>query len=269
MKLLDSAPDYEHGYLRVPLAVWAALYCRAPLTRRQLQLVSVILRESWGWQTKDGRVYRWTRPLSPRQFSRATGLSTDRLAQDLRALVARGLLREQSQRYQLVADPSLWKTRLTPPPKRRQEGAISAATTAQAALSPPHVKKAKKLKRNVPRSRVGELSPVGENSPDQKASTSDQPARNSTTAPASGAPGVAERLVLVLESFVGPLAPVEVETLRQWVQEAGVVPVWDALEPFFRRGAPATRRQLQTLLRKRNGMNRTGPPSSQEKAAHA
>ena len=62
-----NAPDYSRGYLRVPLDLWRALYCRAPLTRRQLQPVSVVIRESWGWQQPGGQVYRWTRPLTPRQ----------------------------------------------------------------------------------------------------------------------------------------------------------------------------------------------------------
>ena len=106
----DHAPDYRRGYLRVPLALWAQLYCRAPLTRRQLQLVSVVIRESWGWQRR-GQIQLWTRPLPPRQLAQLTGLSTDHLTRDLKALVAQGVLREQDQRYQLVPDPGLWKTR--------------------------------------------------------------------------------------------------------------------------------------------------------------
>src|SRR3954470_20469010 len=95
------APNYERGYLRVPLSVWADLYCRAPLTRRQLQLVSAVLRESWGWQLRKGEVRLWTRPLTASHFAAATGLSTDHLARDLRALVARRVLDEREGRYQL------------------------------------------------------------------------------------------------------------------------------------------------------------------------
>lgn len=268
MTLPEAAPDYSHGYVRVPLSIWSALYCQAPLTRRQLQLVSIILRESWGWQTKDGRVYRWTRPLSPRQFSAATGLSTDHLARDLRALVDRGLLRQQGQRYQLVADPPLWKTRLLLPPKQRSEGSISAATTAKAALSPPHVKKAKKLKRNVSRFPESELSPVGDNSTAQQSVTANKPARTRSTADFPLSSGNAERLILLIESFVGPLSAAAARALREWTEVAGVVPVWDALEPFFRQGAAATRRQLQTLLSERTGAERNSPDSASDKEAH-
>jgi hypothetical protein len=269
MKLLDSAPDYAHGYLRVPLAIWAALYCQAPVTRRQLQLVSVILRESWGWQTKDGQVYRWTRSLTSRQLSAATGLATDHLTQDLQRLVDGGLLRQQGQCYQLVADPTLWKTRLSPPSKPRREGVISAAATAKAALSPPHVKKAKKLQRNVPRSRESEFSPPGDNSTAQQASMGMRPTLSWATTDTLAEPGVAERLVLLIEAFVGPLPAAEVQTLREWTQEAGVVPIWDALEPFFRQGAPATRCQLQTLLRERVGWKQARLSSDRRKEADA
>src|SRR5437870_13702023 len=127
----DLAPDFRRGYLRVPLTVWQALYCRAPLTRRQLQLVSVVIRESWGWQKPGGEVYRWTRPLTVRQFAQATGLSTDHLRRDLQVLVAQGILREQAGRYQLVPDPGLWKTWLPLPLKRRSEAPKPPATSAK------------------------------------------------------------------------------------------------------------------------------------------
>jgi hypothetical protein len=265
----DHGPDYDHGYVRVPLSIWAALYCQAPLTRRQLQLVSHVLRESWGWQTKDGQVYRWTRPLTPRRFSAATGLSTDHLTQDLRILVARGLLREAGRRYQLVPDPALWKTHPSRAPKSRAERVQTAADIAKTALLPSAVKKAKKEQRNVPRSPESELSPSGDNSLSRVSASDAPPDRSRAAVRAPADPGVAEPLVRLIESFVGPLSPREAGVLRAWIAAAGVVPVWDALEPSFRQGAPATRRQLQRLLRERGGTPKNEISSFLDKEAHA
>src|SRR6266542_4132987 len=145
----DPAPDYTRGFLRVPLEFWAALYCRAPLTRRQLQLVSVVLRESWGWQGKGGQVQLWTRSLLVRQFAQLTGLSTDHLAQDLQTLVERGILRQDGQRYQLVPHPQLWITPGSREPKERPVAPKPPALTAKTALPAPDVKKKNKKQRNV------------------------------------------------------------------------------------------------------------------------
>lgn len=138
-----ALPDYGRGFLRVPHAVWMEVYCQAPLTRRQLQIVSVVLRESWGWRadSREGRVTDvndgspgsiqkrkgssnaagpgvrlWTRPLTPRAFARATGLSTDHLARDLRDLVSRGILREREGCYQFIGSPKEWQPKSKTPP---------------------------------------------------------------------------------------------------------------------------------------------------------
>ena len=70
-----------------------------------MQLISVVLRESWGWGAKGGGVRLWTRPLSTRRFAEATGLSTDRIARDLRLLVEAGVLLEGEGRYALGGFP--------------------------------------------------------------------------------------------------------------------------------------------------------------------
>ena len=51
-----SHPDYSRGYLRVPLDTWLAVYCQAALSRRQLQLLSFVIRETWGWRDKTGGI---------------------------------------------------------------------------------------------------------------------------------------------------------------------------------------------------------------------
>jgi hypothetical protein len=97
-----TAPDFSRGFLRVPTPVWEALVCRTPLTRRQLQLAAVVLRESWGWRARGGGVRLWTRPLTTGDFARATGLATDRIARDLTALERRGFLLRHGNCWQLV-----------------------------------------------------------------------------------------------------------------------------------------------------------------------
>jgi phage replication O-like protein O len=108
------APDFRRGFLRVPLAFWLEAYCRSPLTRREMQIVSAVLRESWGWNSRDGVPRLWTRPLPTRQFARLTGLSTDRLKQDVESLVERGVLLRRGDRYQAVTDPQAWRPRTYP-----------------------------------------------------------------------------------------------------------------------------------------------------------
>ena len=126
----SNAPDYRGGYLRVPLSLWLLVYCQAPLTRREIQLVSVVLRESWGWRSKDGRAKLWTRPLKPGKFAALTGLSTDRIGKDLAGLVERGVLLEQDGSYQLVPFPQLWQPRPSKgraiPPNGREPAAETA-----------------------------------------------------------------------------------------------------------------------------------------------
>ena len=243
-----GAPDYDRGYLRVPLSIWSALYCQTPLTRRQLQLCSVVLRESWGWRSRKGGVYLWTRPLSARQFQAATGLATDHLTRDLRDLIARGILRERERRYQLVPDPQVWKTRSRKAPKERSAGAETTASTAKTALSPSVLKKANKEQRNVEDLPESELSPSGDNLAPGASPSARKPGLTRVSGPSGGASGTADRLAPLIDSFVGALSPGEAAALRAWIRQAGVVPVWDTLEPFFRQGRRATRQQLQTLL---------------------
>lgn len=97
-----GSPDYSRGYLRVPLDVWLGTFCRGTLTRRQLQLVAVVLRESWGWHDREGRPYTWTRPLSSAAFSRLTGIAPDHARREVRGLLSRGVLAEAAGRYRFV-----------------------------------------------------------------------------------------------------------------------------------------------------------------------
>jgi hypothetical protein len=234
----DHAPDFRRGFLRVPLSIWIDLYCRAPLTRRQLQIVSVVIRESWGWQKPGGEVYRWTRPLTPRQFAALTGLSTDHLARDLKVLVAQGVLRERAGQYQLLPDLGLWKTSTPAPPEGRPAAPKSPGWSAETALPLPGLKTDHKQQRNVVR-------PV-----DNFASALLAP---------PGKPSLSQRALLearfcrVVAAFVGGMSQDEAEGLRARVQHEGIAAVWASLGPAFRSGPAAVRAVLQQPVEEARG----------------
>jgi len=230
-------PDFSRGYLRLPLPVWLAVFCRAPLTRRQLQLVAVVIRESWGWQTATGHVRLWTRPMTTRQFTEATGLAGDHLRRDLRRLIARNVLRENAGRYQFLPDPSQWITLIIPPPKQRSLPPEWLDLNAKMAASNPASKKENRKQRNVTAFSVNEFSTPGDNS-----------SSRSSGAAAGISAAAATRLVDVIAAFVGSLSAREAEALRQWIAEAGVAVVWRSLEPSFRLGSVAGRRHLEAIL---------------------
>jgi len=215
-----TGPDFSRGYLRLPNALWEALFCRGPLTRRQLQIVAVVLRESWGWQQRDGQVRLWTRPLPTSRFAAATGLDRSNLARALARLVERGVLQRDGRRYRFV--PDRW---ITPPapgsfrppsaPERPRRGVIPTPPT-------PGPKKAKTEERNV-------------------AAAGD----NSSAAPFS------DPFVAVVLAFVGSLAGEEQAALRRWVAKEGVAAVWQLLAPTWSRGPAVARAELRACLRER------------------
>lgn len=254
-------PDFRRGYLRVPLAVWLTVFCRAPLTRRQLQIVSVVIRESWGWQSRSGEVRVWTRRLASRQLAEATGLSTDHLARDLRLLLDRGVLREQEGRYQFVWDTRLWKSPAEMPRIRRSVAPNRPHGTANRAATAPDVKIGNIEKRNVAVPTGSDLSTTGEN---VAATPSFQPTQLAFVRPSFPAPQAApttvERLVDVVRAFVGALSVEDVATLRTWAETSNVAAVWAALEPHFRRGPMVARQRLASLLADAR-LSRSGSPN--------
>jgi hypothetical protein len=240
-------PDYSRGYLRLPLNVWLSVFCRGMLTRRQIQLVSVVIRESWGWRSTDGSVHTWTRPLTTRQFAEATGLSVDHLRRDLQVLLDRGILRERAGRYQFIGAPALWITDATSAPDQRELALKQSEATAEDALSNLASKKDYRKQRNVPGFSEADFSTAGGNSS----------SRSSLVRPGSQGPvdlaeaSPARRLTDVITAFVGPLSQVEADALQLWTYDASVAAVWAAVEPAFRQGPVAGRRRLQALLAKR------------------
>ena len=239
-----NVPDYREGFLRIPLSVWYEVFCRAggphPLTRRQLQIVAAVIRETWGWGTKGGGVRPWTRPMAPAQLARATGLSTDRLARDLRALVDRGVLLEEGGRYQFAPYPQAW---LPPAAKGRTAPAESAEETAE--TSPPrgsHRKRKDNLKKRLPRSSTK----GGDNSGPEALGHAEPPIE-----PGPGGRGALEKLRRLVASIAGPLDATEAEALRSWVDREGIAGVWREVEPALRRTREEARLTLKRRLRDR------------------
>lgn len=235
-----TQPDYQHGYLRIPLALWLAVFCGGLLTRRQLQLVAVVIRQSWGWRLRSGEVQNWTRPLSSREFARATGLSTDHLQRDLDDLRARGVLRVDLRRYQFVADFRRWKT---PPPRARQTRRAALfvpPASGNSALLPPGVKKPKKEKENEVGAPGRELSPTEDNS--SSFAVEAYASRPVTTAP------LVARFVAIVAAFTGPLSPLQAGVLRRRLGARSLAAVWRALEPGFRGDQKAAQRHLTKWL---------------------
>lgn len=245
-------PDFSRGYLRVPFSIWLAVFCKAPVTRRQLQLLAFVLRESWGWQTRERQVQIWTRPLTTSQFAQATGLAIDHLRRDLDQLLARGILREEAGRYQFVAEPELWKSPPPKPPKLRPVPLEWPVLDAEMAFPDLVLKKEYRKQRNVGTLSEGEFSTAGENPSSRSSLARSEPqsgaARISATA--------ALRLVDVITAFVGSLSSQDTTALRLWISGAGVAGVWSALEPDFRQGAVAGRRRLTAILTARNRVAR-------------
>lgn len=218
-----SAPDFGRGFLRVPNAVWEALLCRAPVTRRQLQLLSVVTRETWGWQEPGGGVRPWTRPLRTRDFALRTGLSPDRIGRDLEALSSLGVLRRHGDRWQFVP-AGLAECSRVAAASRRRAAMRRADGTAGTAEVPSGLKTAKTKKRNVTYDR----------------STGN---RSSANCPRDRA-GLFVRLV---EAAAGPLPPETARQLRERVARDGVAAVWRELERAFP-DPKRLRRRLEALL---------------------
>jgi len=246
------APDFTRGYLRIPLTVWRAVFCRAPLKRRQLQIVAMVIRESWGWHTRGGEVRTWTRPLTSGDFAEATDLTTDHISRDLRELLARGVLYHHNGRYAFNPGPQLWKTAERPAPNQRSLPLETRRRTAESALAASSLKKPYTKIDNVPAQSVGDFSPTVENPPiDVRFTPARLPFEHSLSPIAQAsrtAPAPAERFVAVVAAFVGQLSAGDAAALRTLIARRGVSSVWQALEPALRAGRTKARRQLQTLL---------------------
>jgi hypothetical protein len=243
-----TGPNYRRGYLRLPLDVWSELYCQAPLTRRQLQLVSVVIRDSWGWSTPSGGVYCWTRRLKPRQFADRTGLAIDHLGRDLRRLVARGVLLEQDERYQLVPDPALWKSPEATARELRQPAPKPPAAAAVSATTTSALKKAQIRQRNVGSLSRNDFSTDGDNCRLFPESPESKPKKRQEPTASEQRPTPVARAVAVIAALIGPLSEEETQALRRWVKRDGIATVWTDLAHYAARGSVAARKRLKRQL---------------------
>lgn len=218
-----SAPDYSRGYLRIPNGVWEALLCRAPLSRRQLQLACVVIRETWGWQAPGGGIRLWSRPLTTGDFAQATGLATDRIARDLAALERLGLLRQHDRRWQFLPEGLAGSRPSVPAFSPGSAGpAFAAAETTPAA---PGRKTEKKKEKNDAFGAGTRQRPAVHNQPTNRAALR------------------ADLFRRLVEAAAGPLPVPARQLLADRIREDGIAAVWADLAPAFHKSA-ALRRQL-------------------------
>jgi hypothetical protein len=101
-----SSVPLRHDGVQIPGSVWDALYCRPRLTRTQLQVISVVIEETF--RNDRGRSRMWTRPLPVPELARVTEHPSHRIARSMRQLVRQGILVERGQRYRLTAEAASW-----------------------------------------------------------------------------------------------------------------------------------------------------------------
>lgn len=221
----SNAPDFSHGFVRIPLGVWLSVFCKAPLTRRQLQLVAVVIRESWGWSDKGGGVRLFTRPMSPKKFAELSDLSTDRLSRDLKELLTRGVLQEQDGRYHFVPYPQQWTPKL---PRWRYPATKQQALSDETSPGEDGERKRKKEKEKRSKSEWPQLSTID-------------------PSPATHTPLII-KAVEVIQAFTGPLDAHDQENLTSLIVQMGIGDLWSALEPGLRAGPERARAYLLQVL---------------------
>lgn len=229
-----NAPDFSHGYLRIPHAVWREVFCQAALTRRELQLVAVVIRESWGWQGPRRDVYLWSRVLTMHQFSRATGIAPAHVTTLLKRLVARGVLLQRGRSFQFVPDPRRWITHRQRLPERDDRAPKRERNDPEMVAPTSVAKKTKKEKRNVARPSWKRLSTAVDKSHGLDAAT---------------AAWLRTHLADLLESLLGPPTPETAQALQTWVEREGLVAVWAILTTALRRPPGEARATLAEHLR--------------------
>jgi DNA-binding MarR family transcriptional regulator len=228
------APDFRRGYLRVPLVVWQRLFCRTSLTRRQLQIVAVVLRESWGWQRRGGEVSLWTRPLTAIQLAERTGLRQDHVRRSVERLVRSGVLDRRPAlrggRYRLVLELILNQPIAPDGVDNAGDNPVEKRVDKPPLLHP-------KLGRNRP--KTGHLAPgLKIKNIDKRSSRGGGMRRFSPH----------DRLLALVQFFVGPLSPHERQRLRRWVKRDGATSIWQELTPLFGRDPQQARVELRRLL---------------------
>ena len=104
-------------YTRIKHDVLMDIFARGLLSKREMQIVFVVIRESWGW---DGGQSNWTRrPLTQRQIGHETGLSerhVNPLIQDM--LDRKILVKNDEGHYSFNEHFETWRVtkKVTKPP---------------------------------------------------------------------------------------------------------------------------------------------------------
>ncbi len=83
------------------------LLATAPLTLRQIRIVLLIIRESWGW---DAGRSNWThRILTVNDIAKRTGIHRADVNRELNLLMAQNILHEKDRQYQFNEHQNTWQ----------------------------------------------------------------------------------------------------------------------------------------------------------------
>lgn len=103
-------PHIRNGHTWIANELIEQVFARGKFSKRESQIIWVILRESWGWLDKrpktakrygkEKRKYPVTRrPISHTQFSEKTGIAMPHIGQTIRGLKARKVIKEHRGYY--------------------------------------------------------------------------------------------------------------------------------------------------------------------------
>lgn len=103
-------PQTENGYTQLANELIDQIFTKGKFSKRESQIIWVVLRESWGWLDKrpkilkkygkEKRKYSVTRhPISYSQFSEKTGIALPHIGETIRDLKARKIMREHHGYY--------------------------------------------------------------------------------------------------------------------------------------------------------------------------
>lgn len=108
-------PHIRNGHTWIANELIEQVFAKGKFSKRESQIIWVILRQSWGWLDKrpkilkkygkEKRKYSITRyPISYTQFSEKTGIAIPHIGETIRGLKARNIIREHYGHYKFNKD---------------------------------------------------------------------------------------------------------------------------------------------------------------------
>lgn len=122
-------PQLENGYTSIANELFEAIYMRYDFTKRQLKVLSAIIRHTYGWHQTECTI-------SQREISAETGITAWHVADALKELVSCSVLEvtgcsNERRTYKLVKDYESWDVPKTGAlPKREHKRSRNGSTDA-------------------------------------------------------------------------------------------------------------------------------------------